>query len=719
MSELIKIAITLVVVTVLLIVAAVIIIPFFIDPNDFKPQIAAAVKQHTTREIEIEGDLGLSVFPWLGIETGKISLSNAPGFGDSPFAQIEHAQIKVKLAPLLSKKIEISRIVVKGLTLNLAKNKNGVSNWEDLRSKPKPKPKSEQEVSEKQINPISEDKDSTLAGLAIGGIALNDANIIWDDRSKAQHVEISDFNFLMDQLSFDRPVDFDVGFILNNQEPKLTEKLNLSGNLTVNPTLDIFKLGDMKLISTTEGDSVPGGSMEIMLMLSVDANLKDQTATITGLKFNAMNLAISGDLKGDNILDAPLITGRISIAQFSPRELLKTLALKAPVTRDSNTLQKLQADFQLKATNKILELHNLSIQLDDTTINGKTKIVDFSNPAIAFNFEIDDIDVDRYLPPKKQKTPEKTKTSSTSTSQSTSTSTVPANKAAEFPLETLRALNVQGELKISRLTVKGIKAQGVELNIQGKDGVITSKQSVEKLYQGNYQGSIHMDARTDVPTLALNQSLSNVQVGPLLLDATGKTPISGAAKLSAQLSARGINTDAIKSSLNGTINALFTDGAVQGVNLVKMVRTAKKLLKGQSTQLSNETDKTEFSEFKLASTVNNGIVNTHEFIVKSPLLRVTGSGTANLISKEIDYRIITKLVSSLEGQGGAETKDLKGIPIGINVGGSLSKPSYSLDLATSLTPKQKAKIEKKKQKLLDKLDKKLGPGASDLFKQFF
>ncbi len=602
MSELIKIAVTLVVVTVLLIVAAVIVIPFFVDPNDYKPQIAAAVKQHTTREIEIEGDLVLSVFPWLGIETGKISLSNAPGFGDNPFAEIEHTEIKVKLLPLFSKKIEVNRIVVKGLILNLAKNKNGVSNWEDLKSTPKQK--SEPNTPKNQINPKSGEKEATLDSLAVAGIALLDANIIWDDRSKSQHVEISDFNFLMARMSFGQPVDFEMEFMLNSKKPHFSEKLDISGNVNVE-------------------------------------------------------------------------------------------------------------------MNKFFELKNLLIQLGDTTIKGHTKVVDFSSPAIAFNFEIDDIDVDRYFPVKKQKKPENTKTSPSPTPQPTSSSTVPAGKAPEFPLETLRALNIQGKAKISRLTIKGIKAQGVEFNIQGKNGVITSKQSVTKLYGGSYQGNIQIDARKNIPKLTLNESLSNVQVEPLLRDSTGKAPISGTAEFSAQLSGKGLNTDAIKSSLNGTIDALFTDGAIQGINLIGMIRTANKLLKEQSTQSANETDKTEFSEFKLASTVNRGVVNTHELIVKSPLIRVTGSGKVNLVSEAIDYRIVTKLVDSLEGQGGAETKDLKGIPIGVKIGGSLSKPSYRLDLAESLTSEQKEKIEKKKQKLLDKLDKKLGPGTSDFLKKFF
>ena len=108
------------------------ILPFFIEPNDFKPEISAAVKDNTGRELILEGDLKLSLFPWIGISTGKIALGNAEGFQDQPFATAEESNVKVKLLPLLSKKIEVKRIVLKGLALNLAKNKQGITNWDDL-----------------------------------------------------------------------------------------------------------------------------------------------------------------------------------------------------------------------------------------------------------------------------------------------------------------------------------------------------------------------------------------------------------------------------------------------------------------------------------------------------------------------------------------------------------------------------------------------------------
>ena len=52
---------------VLLIVAAAIILPLIVDPNDFKDEIAAVVESETGRSLSMEGDITLSVFPWLGL----------------------------------------------------------------------------------------------------------------------------------------------------------------------------------------------------------------------------------------------------------------------------------------------------------------------------------------------------------------------------------------------------------------------------------------------------------------------------------------------------------------------------------------------------------------------------------------------------------------------------------------------------------------------------
>ncbi|MGZ5045598.1 MAG: AsmA family protein, partial [Methylobacter sp.] len=77
-----KIILSTIAAMVLLLIVAVCILPFVINPNDFKPEIIAAVKDKTGRELVLDGELKLSLFPWAGISTEKIALSNAPEFQD-------------------------------------------------------------------------------------------------------------------------------------------------------------------------------------------------------------------------------------------------------------------------------------------------------------------------------------------------------------------------------------------------------------------------------------------------------------------------------------------------------------------------------------------------------------------------------------------------------------------------------------------------------------
>lgn len=139
----------------LVIVAASIALPLFFDPNDFKPQITGLVKEKTGRDLVMEGDITLSVFPWLGIKTGALALSNAPGFGTQPFVSADSAEVRVKLMPLLYKEVQLDTVGLHGLALHLGKDKSGKTNWADLVSG--------HENGEGK-NPLA-----SLAALAIGG----------------------------------------------------------------------------------------------------------------------------------------------------------------------------------------------------------------------------------------------------------------------------------------------------------------------------------------------------------------------------------------------------------------------------------------------------------------------------------------------------------------------------------------------------------------------
>ena len=116
---------------VVLVAVAVVAFVVLFDPNDYRDRVSAEVKRATGRDLVIEGDLGLSVFPWLAIDVGKTRLGNAPGFGDEPFASFERARLSVRLLPmLLHREVSVGTASLDSLHLNLEVAKNGRSNWQ-------------------------------------------------------------------------------------------------------------------------------------------------------------------------------------------------------------------------------------------------------------------------------------------------------------------------------------------------------------------------------------------------------------------------------------------------------------------------------------------------------------------------------------------------------------------------------------------------------------
>ena len=132
MNRLLKILGLAVGVVVLLFVVVAVAVSLLFDPNDYKDDIAAAVQNATGRELTLDGDLELALFPTIRIAVGAATLSNAPGFGDEPMARIGSAELRLALLPLLAQRIEISQARLEGLELNLARNRSGANNWQDL-----------------------------------------------------------------------------------------------------------------------------------------------------------------------------------------------------------------------------------------------------------------------------------------------------------------------------------------------------------------------------------------------------------------------------------------------------------------------------------------------------------------------------------------------------------------------------------------------------------
>jgi AsmA protein len=694
MAKPLKIILSTIAALVLLLIVAAGILPFIINPNDFKPEIIAAVKDKTGRELALDGELKLSLFPWAGISTEKIALSNAPEFQDRPFATIEESNIGVRLLPLLSRKVEISRIVLKGLVLNLARNKQGITNWDDLTTSDlNTLPAAVADKPDAQ--PVPE-----RTTFSIGDITIDNARINWDDLKNEKHFEITDLNLNADKFAFAEPANIAASMTALKSGSTSSHAIKLNTELTVNEKLDTFALHHSELQVTSSIEAAPGQSLTTALTIADAAlDLNQQTAKIYGLQLKSGDMTLAAaEMTGTSIKDKPSVQGTVTVAPFSPAKVMQQLAIPLPSMQDANALSTLSAQADLAVTSDSADLQNLALTLDDTRITGAISIKNFSDSIIGFNLDIDALDVDRYLSPRNK-----------ASKPIASPAVLLAAGLSALPVETLRKLNADGTVSAGKLKVNNLAMQDVRINLSSKDGIFTTQQTIKQFYQGSYSGNLRMDTHGDKPALAVNEKIDHVQIEPLLKDYRGEAPISGLVNASAQLQGQGHKTRELKTSLNGQLSFMFKDGVVKGFNLQKIIDEGKALIKGSALPSDNKNDQTLFSEMTGTATIANGLIQNNDLVAKSSKLRVDGKGNVNLISEAVDYKIDAKLLDTQTAA--TEPEQVKGA-VAINVAGTIDKPLYTIDLESLLTDKNKAKVEK----LINKIDKKLGSGVGDLLK---
>jgi len=304
MNKLIKWLVGILAAVALLIVVAVIVLPLVIDPNDYKDEIVKAVREQTGRELVISEPLDLSVFPWLGIAAGGVSLGNAPGFGDQPFASLGALQLKVKLLPLLGGKVQVDTIVLKDLVLNLAKDARGRSNMVTLK---------EHKADERQAGPGSADQGDGMGGMSVDiqGVEVSNARLVWDDRQARTRYELHDLNLTAGALSGGGSSPLTMNFVLDTgaQGPRVS--LDLKGTVSVRDDLMGYTVPDLRLAVKAEGGKLPQ-----TLAADIKASL---AADLAAEKIGLSDLTMT--------LDDSTLTGKVSVDSFAGPAVQLRLAL--------------------------------------------------------------------------------------------------------------------------------------------------------------------------------------------------------------------------------------------------------------------------------------------------------------------------------------------------------------------------------------------------------
>lgn len=569
---------------VLLVIAGAVIFVSTFDPNAHKAQITEAVKKATGRDLVVGGQIKVSVFPWLGAEVGGVSLSNAKGFGDKPMVQVGSAQVRLKLLPLLSGSLELGRVTLENLSLNLARHQDGTTNWDDLAGK---------DQGPKEAAPAAPAKSPGGGGmkLALGGLHVKNANIVWDDAKEGKRYALRDVNIETGAVGGSDPFDFGLSFGLDSKSPEASLQNAIKGTASLDLEAGRYTVKNLDIKVLATGKAVPGGKADV----------------------------------------------GVTVAQAAVDTKAQTAALDGGVLR-----------------------------LDSEKLNFNAKVGNFAAPAVVFALASDSLDLDKILP--KQAAGTETKAAS-----------APEQAGPEpdvIPVDVIRKLDLDGTIKIAKLKVRNLTLTNLDVKILAKNGLLTVNPANLALYEGTVVSALSVDARPDVPRTAVKATVSKLRLGPLLKDLTGKESIDGVTDLKADLTTSGAKVSALKRGLNGPISLQILNGVFPGVDLENLIATVAKSGSKSGTVEGKASDRTNFGEITATAQAVNGVISNKDLLVKSPNLRAEGEGQVNLPADSINYLVRAKLMAS-----GTGDDSLLGLLVPVRVKGSLSNPSYSVDLA--------------------------------------
>ncbi|TVQ49767.1 MAG: AsmA family protein [Gammaproteobacteria bacterium] len=656
-------------------VLVVVLVALLFDPNDYRDRIAASVEAETGRSFVIEGDLELRLFPWLRITSGAMELGNAPGFGDEPFARIEAFSASLRLLPLFSREVELGTLRLAGLRLNLAVDAQGNNNWADLAG-------DAAEPADAARAPADEGAAFDLADLRIGGIELVDARVQWVDAQADQVYLLENMRLELDALAFGEPANLSFGLALQQQRPALAAELSGRGVLTLDLAAGELMLERLQLDLSARGDEIPAGRQQARVQAAaVQAGLETGTFTLDGLRAELLGLVLSASLQGETA-DALQVAGAFEVAQFSARETLRLLEIDY-TPADATALTRVDLRGELALAGEDLRITGLQLRLDDTTLTGALGSV---AGRLFFDLDVDRINADRYLPPAEEATEAPGETGDID--------------AVEIPVELLRELAAEGELRVGEAILGGLTFRNLVLGLNAGDGRLRLHPVRSEFFEGRYQGDIRIDVRGEAPVLSLNERVTGVQLGALSAAMFEVEHLTGLIEGAFELRATGATLGDMRRQLNGDIVFGLTDGAWEGVDVWHQVRSARATLRQEARPEAPTPPRTEFSEVTGTARVTDGVLDNRDFIALLPFMRLDGQGRVDLAAATLDYRLDATLLDRPELARDPAMADLRGRRLPLRIDGALAEPRIRPDFGAMVTDEVRDQVRGRAEELL-------------------
>jgi len=348
---------------VLVFVIGVTVLLLTFDANKYRDQINQLVYEQTGRELTLD-NISLILYPSFGLSVTNAQLTNAKGFAEPAMIKMERLHIGVALMPLLDQNIRVNTLKIDGLAVFLARNTDGVTNWQDLLSNDQAsaiqssKPSNDKAVAERSV------AITPLHQLEIDRIHIQRASLRWQDQLNNQDINLDDLSLrthiianVTEQIVTIKDLE------LRREDLRLTAQANIT-QLNTTPVirsqLAIEPFNPRKLLNhlqiTLPEMANPNSLTQLTLSLNSRVTLGDEAPNIAlnNLKLELDNSQLNGQADfqlGESLLARwDLALNQINLNDYLPP---KPLATNTSPTQSVSSSEA-SAEFVLELPNEPL-----------------------------------------------------------------------------------------------------------------------------------------------------------------------------------------------------------------------------------------------------------------------------------------------------------------------------------------------------------------------------
>ncbi|MGD9501709.1 MAG: AsmA family protein [Methyloceanibacter sp.] len=652
---------------------ALLAVNLLISADWVRDRVANRIKEQTGRELTVNGTTALLFTPGPHVVITDATFTDPEGRAGTTDFSVGRLVVDLSLMELLSRNVDSERIVLERpvFTVRLGD--------QEKKAEPKPKaPKSENPKPRRDVR--------------LNDIRIEDGtvNIVYDKSGKQRRVEHINANLALPSVTM--PLTGQGKFDWKEESVNFSFELNALADLREKRPARLVVALDTKAIAARfDGSLVTRPAVSGQGELSAKAHsipsllawMREKPASVTGIGDGELSSHVAwteGEITFSNsrfALEHARGQGQAVVSLRAPRP-----HVRAALALDYLDLNPFLASGPKAARAEkraAPERKAPAAQTESEAPSGGQGADWFSKPKESAGAGGSEAPSSA---PAEAPTPDKV------AEAPAAASVQPASPAAPSPAPSSAPASFDADvnLNVRKTRVFHLEIGPSSLGLAFRDGILNATLGGMELYEGRATGTLVFDAAREVPAFNGDFLLDGVQIKSLLSDAAQVSLLEGRTKLALQVSGAGDNSEEVKSSLVGQGSIAVSDGAIEGINLSEMI---DQIGAGEIPELRQGPGaKTGFTDLGGSFTIKDGIAETSNLTATGPLVKVTATGTVNLVNNTMNLLANPEIVAGPEGKRGAN--DLAGLSVPVRIEGPLDRPTISPEVKQLFADPEKA-----------------------------